>query len=102
MNPTSQEILATVLFALAVLHTFCVKRFAHWARKFPEGSVGENVLHFLSETEIVFGVWAAILIIGIAVLNLSVHKAVNYVERLGGRADVALIAHLHRAQRGGA
>ena len=94
MNPTSQEILATVLFALAVLHTFCVKRFAHWARKFPEGSVGENVLHFLSETEIVFGVWAAILIIGIAVLNLSVHEAVNYVERLGGSADAAAVEKL--------
>ena len=94
MNPTSQEILATVLFALAVLHTFCVKRFAHWARKFPEGSVGENVLHFLSETEIVFGVWAAILIIGIAVLNFSVHEAVNYVERLGGRADVTAVEKL--------
>lgn len=94
MNPTSQEILATVLFALAVLHTFFVKRFAHWAHKYPAGSVGENVLHFLAETEIVFGVWAAILVIGIAVLNGSIHDAVTYVEKLGGSSDPAEVEKL--------
>ncbi len=94
MNPTSVQILATVLFALAVLHTFCVKRFAHWAHGYPEGSVGENVLHFLSETEIVFGVWAAILVIGIAILSGSVHEAVAYVEKLGGSADSASVEKL--------
>ena len=94
MNPTSQEILATVLFALAVLHTFFVKRFAHWAHKYPAGSVGENVLHFLAETEIVFGVWAAILVIGIAVLNGSIDDAVTYVEKLGGSSDPAEVEKL--------
>jgi len=33
MNPTSTELLATLFFAAAVVHTFCVKRFAHWARR---------------------------------------------------------------------
>ena len=94
MNPTSEQILATVLFALAVLHTFFVKRFAHWAHKYPEGSVGENVLHFLAETEIVFGVWAAILVIGIAILNGSIQDAVAYVEKLGGSADPAEVEKL--------
>ena len=55
MNPNSQEILATVLFSCAVIHTFCVKRFAKWAHKYPEGSIGENLFHFLAETEVVFG-----------------------------------------------
>src|SRR5262245_19244346 len=41
MNPTPTEITATVLFSLAVLHTFSVKRFAHWARKLPPGSIAE-------------------------------------------------------------
>ena len=48
MNPEPTEILATVLFALAVLHTFTVKRFAHWAHKYPNGSIQENLLHFLA------------------------------------------------------
>ena len=82
MNPTAVQILATVLFAFAVLHTFCVKRFAHWAHRYPEGSVGENVFHFLSETEIVFGVWAAALFVGIAALEFSIEEAVKYIEGL--------------------
>jgi len=82
MNPSAVEILATVFFALAVLHTFSVKRFAHWAHKFPQDSVQENALHFLAETEVVFGLWAAALFLGIAALKGSVHDAVSYIEGL--------------------
>ena len=83
MNPNSQEILATVLFSCAVIHTFCVKRFAKWAHKYPEGSIGENLFHFLAETEVVFGLWAAGLFLGIAALNGSVTAAVEYIDSLG-------------------
>src|SRR6185295_15491672 len=82
MSPLSIEVLASVLFGLAVLHTFCVKRFAHWAHRFPPGSVKENFLHFLAETEVVFGLWAAALFLGIALLKGSIHDAVEYVEAL--------------------
>lgn len=82
MNPTAVELLATVLFGLAVLHSFCVKRIAHWARRFPPGSVSENLLHFLAETEVVFGLWAATLFLGIAALKGSFADAVRYVESL--------------------
>ena len=82
MNPSNTEILASVLFGLAVLHTFSVKRFAVWAHKCPSGSIQENVLHFLAETEVVFGLWAAALFMGIAVVEGSVHEAVVYVEGL--------------------
>lgn len=76
------ETLATVCFALAVLHTFAVKRFAHWAHQYPPGSVRENLLHFLAETEVVFGLWAAALFLGIAVLKGSVADAVAHIEGL--------------------
>ncbi len=82
MTITPVELLATVLFGLAVLHTFCVKRFAHWAQRFSAGSVGENLFHFLAETEVVFGLWAAALFLGIAALKGSVHAAVEYVDGL--------------------
>jgi hypothetical protein len=82
VNPTISELLATVLFGLAVLHTFCVKRFAHWAHQFPPGSVRENLLHFLAETEVVFGLWAATLFLGVAALNGSFSNAVAYIESL--------------------
>jgi hypothetical protein len=79
---TSTELLASVLFGLAVLHTFCVKRFAHWAHQYPPGSVRENLLHFLAETEVVFGLWAATLFLGIAALKGSFDDAVSYIEGL--------------------
>lgn len=82
MNHTLTELLATVLFGLAVLHTFCVKRFAHWAHQYPPGSVRENLLHFLAETEVVLGLWASTLFLGIAALDGAFHAAVEYIESL--------------------
>jgi hypothetical protein len=82
MSASPMEILASVLFGVAVLHTFCVKKFAHWAHKYPEGSIKENLLHFLAETEVVFGLWAAALFVGIAALKGSLHDAVMYIEGL--------------------
>jgi hypothetical protein len=82
VSPNPSELLATVLFGLAVLHTFCVKRFAHWAHQYPPGSVRGNLLHFLAETEVVFGLWAATLFLSIAALKGSFHDAVNYIESL--------------------
>jgi hypothetical protein len=76
------ETLATVFFALAVLHTFAVKRFAHWAKRCRPGSISENLLHFLAETEVVLGLWGAALFLGIAVLKGSMHDAISYVEGL--------------------
>ena len=76
------EQLATVFFALAVLHTFSVKRFAHWAHRYPEGSLQENLLHFLAETEVVFGLWAAALFLGIGVIQGTFHDAIAYVDSL--------------------
>lgn len=82
MNPTIDEILATVLFVVAVLHTFSVKQFSHWAHRYPRGSIQENLLHFLAETEVVFGLWAAVLFAGIAAVEGSVEEAAHYIESL--------------------
>ena len=73
------QILGTTLFALAVLHTFSIKVFQHLALKFPEGSVQENLFHLLGEVEIVFGLWAGLLVAGIALLS-SGQEAIQYVE----------------------
>lgn len=82
MNPSSIEILASVLFAVAVIHTFCVKRFAHWAHQSPPGSVREQCLHFLAETEVVFGLWAAALFVGIGIVKKSFHDPITYIDGL--------------------
>jgi hypothetical protein len=76
------EVLATILFALAILHTFSVKRFANLAHQYPEGSIQENLYHFLAETEVVFGVWASALFAGIMVFKGSLGQAIAYIEKL--------------------
>ena len=81
VNPFSGavEYVATVLFGLAILHTFCVKQFAKLAHRYPEGSIQENLFHVLAETEVVFGIWAAVLVVIVGVLRLSIADAVKYV-----------------------
>ena len=70
---------ATVLFALAVLHTFAVKQFIQLAHKYPEGSIGENLFHFLGEVEVVFGIWAGLLIAWWSI-NFGTASSVTYLE----------------------
>jgi hypothetical protein len=82
MSPSPLELLATTLFALAVIHTFCVKYFAGLAHRYPKGSIQENLLHFLAETEVVFGLWAAALFAGIAAMEGSLKAAVYHIEGL--------------------
>ncbi|RLA64772.1 MAG: hypothetical protein DRQ88_06730 [Epsilonproteobacteria bacterium] len=62
MNPSTMEIISTVCFGLAILHTFLVSKFEHIAHKHPEGSIAQNFWHFMGEVEVVFGMWAAIFI----------------------------------------
>ncbi|MBT6324953.1 MAG: DUF1646 family protein [Bdellovibrionales bacterium] len=91
MNPTAIEIIGTVLFGIAVCHTFLVKKFEELAHKYPQGSVGENFYHFLGEVEVVFGLWAAVfvgffsIINGFAIYDDSHHLvggALHYLESL--------------------
>ncbi len=80
VEPMFVKVLATTLFALAVLHTFAVKKFAQWAHHYPQGSLQENLLHFLAETEIVFGLWASVMFFAYAAAHRSIHHAVQYIE----------------------
>ena len=63
VNANFIEFVATVCFALAVLHTFSVKFFQAKAQHYSNGSVGENLFHLLGEVEVVFGLWAGLFIL---------------------------------------
>jgi Na+/H+ antiporter NhaD/arsenite permease-like protein len=69
VQPSSVEILAAVLFGLALCHTFSVQRFQRLAARCVPGSVAENLWHLLGEVEVVFGLWAAFLALGIVALE---------------------------------
>jgi hypothetical protein len=70
------EVVATVLFAIAIIHTFSVPVFARLANR--EGRHA-GLWHMLSEVEAVFGVWACVLFAWMA-LTLGVHGAVEYLD----------------------
>ncbi len=81
MNPSIIEIAATVIFTLAVLHTFVVSYFAKIAHHYPEGSMGENFFHFLAEVEAVFGMWALVFVLVVIGVD-GFHAPVTYLESL--------------------
>jgi hypothetical protein len=74
------EFIGTACFFLSILHTFLVSLFRRWARRYPEGSVLENVFHFLGEVEVVFGLWAAIFL-GFVFASIGSSSAIEFLNR---------------------
>lgn len=74
--PTTMELVATILFAVAIIHTFSVPVFARLANK---GGSHSGLWHLLSEVEAVFGVWAFVLIVVVAAF-IGVGDAVEYMD----------------------
>src|SRR5690625_2901314 len=74
--PSFLELMATALFAIAIVHTFSVPVFARLANR---GGPHAGLWHLLSEVEAVFGVWACVLVAAMAVLA-GVDDAVAYVD----------------------
>ncbi|OZI15813.1 hypothetical protein CAL18_17725 [Bordetella genomosp. 7] len=74
--PDNIELLATVLFAVAVIHTFSVPVFARLAHR---NGPHAGIWHLLSEVEAVFGVWAFVLIVCMALLSGS-GAAIEYMD----------------------
>jgi len=81
MEPSAMEVLATILFGIAVIHTFMVKKFEHIAHAYEAGSIGSEFFHFLGEVEAVFGMWAAVFIVSMAATQGG-HEAIVYLEGL--------------------
>lgn len=82
MNPSTNEIVATSLFVLAVIQTFLAKKIEHQAHKYPEGSIMANLFHFLGEVEVVFGFWAGLFVIYLSATQGLLHGAVHFLEGL--------------------
>ena len=76
MSATTVQILALVLFALALVHTFSTKYFERLAHRYPAHA---GTFHLLGEVEIVFGFWAMVLVLAMALLH-GREPAVGYLE----------------------
>ena len=104
--------IATGIFALAILHTFTAARFATLAHRVqhrhalaaegrgrsPTPSVRAEALHFLGEIEVVFGLWAVVLLAALTgyagwhVASHYVNDTVVYTEPLFVVVIMALAA----------
>lgn len=73
---TPVELLATTLFAIALLHTFAAKQFERLAHRHPRHA---GVFHLLGEVEVVFGFWAIVLVLTMA-LSAGGETALQYAE----------------------
>jgi hypothetical protein len=62
--PTTIHLVATMLFAIAVMHTFATSAFEHLAYRQPNHA---GLWHLLGEVEAVFGFWAMVLLLFVAI-----------------------------------
>jgi hypothetical protein len=76
MTATSIQLIASVIFAIAILHTFSVKFFKRLAHKYPRH---EKIFDMLGEVEIVFGFWAITLILIFFLLSGKI-ETLNYLN----------------------
>ncbi|MFA9439685.1 putative Na+/H+ antiporter [Uliginosibacterium sp. sgz301328] len=70
------EITATFIFALAVLHTFIAPWFERRAHR---DTANAGMWHLFGEVEAVFGIWAAVLLLIIAIAE-GAQPAIDYLE----------------------
>ncbi len=76
-NPASTaEFIALGIFVLALAHTFAAPMFERLSHRVPRHA---GLLHLLGEVEIVFGLWAIVLVVAMALVQ-GVAPALDYVE----------------------
>src|SRR6218665_2112490 len=76
MSPSPLMLTGSIIFALALLHTFTAGLFEKLAQRMPRHRC---LLHLLGEVEAVFGFWAFVLIVVMAWLEGG-ETAIQYAE----------------------
>ncbi len=73
---TDLQLISAILFGLALAHTFAAKYFERLADRYPRHA---GLWHFFGEVEVVFGLWALILILAMALVAGGA-SAIAYAE----------------------
>ncbi|MBT9489354.1 MAG: putative Na+/H+ antiporter [Rubrivivax sp.] len=81
---TTLQTIALAIFVLALAHTFAAKQFERLSHRFPRHA---GLFHLLGEIEVVFGFWAIVLIVVMALMQggssaLAYAESRNYTEPL--------------------
>jgi hypothetical protein len=75
-SPSVVDIMAAAVFAIAVAHTFATRRFERLAKLQPAHA---GLWHLLGEVEVVFGFWAMVLLLLVAI-QAGPHEALGHLE----------------------
>ncbi|MBN8554984.1 MAG: putative Na+/H+ antiporter [Deltaproteobacteria bacterium] len=81
MSPTMIQILSTVFFACAIVHTFTAQKILQFSHHFKTGSVRYQFFHILGEVEVSFAVWAGVFIFSSSLVS-SPFQVVGSLEKL--------------------
>lgn len=76
MNPTNIQLIGAGLFAVALLHTFSTKYFDRLSETRPAHA---GLWHFLAEVEVVFGLWAMVMVVAMFALE-GKQAATHYLD----------------------
>jgi hypothetical protein len=83
-QPDTIQLIALAVFVVALGHTFAAKRIGRLSHRFPQHT---GLFHLLGEVEVVFGFWAIVLVMAMALVTggdqaLSYVDSRNYTEPL--------------------
>jgi hypothetical protein len=83
-TPETIQWIAAAIFTVALLHTFAAKQFERLSHRYPRHA---GLFHLLGEVEVVFGFWAMVLVLAMALLvgggdALAYAESRNYTEPL--------------------
>ncbi|HEX8611997.1 MAG TPA: putative Na+/H+ antiporter [Telluria sp.] len=73
---SDMQLIAAILFGFALAHTFAAKSFERLADRYPRHA---GLFHFFGEVEVVFGLWALVLIVAMAFM-VGGKEAIAYAE----------------------
>jgi hypothetical protein len=84
MSLQTVDLIAAGLFAVALVHTFAAKQLERLSHRFPRHA---GLFHLLGEVEVVFGFWAIVLVLAMALASggkeaLAYAESCNYTEPL--------------------
>jgi hypothetical protein len=76
LSPTPFQLVCSLLLALAVVHSFCGKYLERLAHRLPRHA---GLIHWLGEVEVVFGVWALVLVLAMGAMQ-GPAAAMDYMD----------------------
>jgi hypothetical protein len=80
MEVTLPNLMATICFFAALIHSLAAKSIEQLARRFHHRTVFAAFLHFAAEVEVIFGIWAAIYV-GFLIVYQGFQPSVEWLDQ---------------------